>query len=145
MKQRFDIGDRVRLVRLDGTLSDEVMTIYDRWGSDGSPRNASFMYGHAEQFTHTDLMKREDDTSPVIVPDGGVWFIARGNNLGWGRAQTEKAAIASMRKQGGNVTDYIVHRVSKWTMVDGMGNLSFPQGIAPVEVASVKSKLRKSA
>ena len=145
MTKRFNIGDRVRLIRLDGTVSDEVVVIHDRWGSDDSSRNASFMSGHAEQFTHTDLMKHESDTSPVIVPDGGVWYIARGNNMGWGRAQTEAAAIASMRRQGSKVTAYCVHRVSKWAMVDGMGSLSWPKGIEPVEVKRIDPPQKNAA
>jgi hypothetical protein len=137
----FKIGDRVRLLRLDGTVGDEVVTVHDLWGDETSNRNASFVYAGAEQFTHTDLMKHEADTSPVVVPDGGVWFIARGNNMGWGRAQSIDAAIANMRRQGGKVSDYVVHQVSKWTQVDGMGSLSYPQGIDPVEVRrSAKEK-----
>ncbi len=43
-------------------------------------------------------------------------------------------------EQQGNVTSYVVHRVSKWTTVDGMGALSFPRGIDPVEIARVDAK-----
>lgn len=132
----FKIGDRVRLLRLDGSLSPEVVTVHDLWGDETSNRNASFQYGNCEQFTHTDLMKHEDDSSPVVVPDGGVWFIARGNQMGWGRAQTIEGAVRNMQQQG-KCSAYIVHRVSKWTQVDGMGSLSYPEGIAPVEVKKV--------
>jgi hypothetical protein len=136
----FKIGDRVRLLRLDGTASKEVVTLHDLWGKPDNPRNASFWFGNCEQFTHTDLMQHEDDTSPIVIPDGGVWYIARGNQMGWGRAQTVEAAVANMKRQGGKVTAYIVHRVSKWTQVDDMGSLSYPQGIDPVEVKNVKPK-----
>lgn len=127
-------GDRVRLVRLDGTVSNEVFEVHDVWGKDDSPRNASFMSGQCEQLWHSDLMKLESDDTPVVVPDGGEWFIARGSNMGWGRSRTAKQAIANMKRQGGTVTKYVVHRVSKWTCVDGMGSLSYPSGIEPVEI-----------
>lgn len=140
MKHTYKVGDRVRLVRLDGTLSEKVYPIHELWGDESSNRNVSFIVFGDEQYSHTDLIKREDDTSPVVVPDGGEWFIARGDNMGWGRAQTEKQAVANMKRQGGTITAYTVHRVSKWTIVDGMGGLSYPSGIAPVEVKSVGRK-----
>ena len=102
-------------------------------------RNASFISFGCEQFFHTDLMKHEDDTSPVVIPDGGEWFIARGNNMNWGRARTIAAAVRNMESNG-KATEYVVHRVSKWTQVDGMGALTFPEGIAPVEVKKSKKK-----
>jgi len=55
-----------------------------------------------------------------------TWFIALGNNHGWGRAETEKAAIANMRRQGGTVTEYIVYAATKETYVNGMGGLNRP-------------------
>jgi hypothetical protein len=140
MKNAFKAGDRVCLIRLDGTVSKTVVTIHDLWGDESSNRNASFMFGNCKHFTHTDLMRPEADTSPVEVPDGGEWYIARGNNMGWGRAQTVEAAIANMRRQGGKVTDYVVYRVSKWTQVDGMGCLTYPEGIDPVEVKRISKK-----
>jgi hypothetical protein len=137
----FKIGDRVRLLRLDGTASETIVEIHDLWGDETSNRNASFILVGCEEFTHTDLMQHEADTSPIVIPDGGVWFIARGNNMGWGRAQSIDAAIANMRRQGGKVSGYVVHQVSKWTQVDGMGGLSYPQGIEPIEVKrSAKKK-----
>jgi hypothetical protein len=144
MKHGFKTGDRVRLIRLDGTLSDKVFAIHDLWGDEQSARNASFMDGHHESIWHTDLMKLENDKSPVVVPDGGVWFIARGNQMGWGRAQTEKQAIANMHRAASKATGYIVHRVSKWTNVDGMGNLTYPQGTELVEVKRVGMKKEKA-
>jgi hypothetical protein len=145
MKRPFKVGDRVRLIRLDGTLGETTVVIHDLWGDEDRARNASFMCAGMEQFTHTDLMKHEDDDTTVVVPDGGIWFIARGNNMGWGRDQSMEAAIANMKRQGGKITDYAVHRVSKWTQVDDMGGLSYPMGIEPVEVKHVKSKKRQRA
>lgn len=144
MKRPFKVGDAVRFVRLDGTVSGPVVVIHDRWGTDDQPRNVSFMTGFHEQTTHTDLIKHEDDSAPVVVPDGGEWFIARGSNMGWGRAQTAEAAIANMRRQGGTVDGYVVHRVSKWTRVDDMGSLSYPEGIDPVEVKRVEPKKKRA-
>jgi hypothetical protein len=142
MKATYKVGDRVRLIRLDGTVSEKVFAIHDLWGSEDSARNASFMDGHHESIWHTDLMKLEADKTPVVVPDGGEWFIARGSNMGWGRAKTPETAIRNMRKQG-KVTGYVVHGVSKWTNVDGMGSLTYPSGIEPREIARVgKKKLR---
>jgi hypothetical protein len=141
----FKIGDRVRLLRLDGTASETIVEIHDLWGGEDSNRNASFMLAGCEQFTHTDLMQHEADTSPIVIPDGGEWFIARGNNMGWGRARTEAQAIVNMKRQGGTITSYVVHRVSKWTQVDGMGSLSYPMGIDPVEVRKVEPKKKVKA
>lgn len=142
MKHTYKVGDRVRLIRLDGTLSEAAYPIHDLWGDETSNRNVSFIFSDEETFSHTDLIRREDDSSPVVVPDGGVWFIARGSNMGWGRAQTEKQAIANMRKQGGTIRTYVVHRVSKWTQVDGMGSLTFPAGIDPVKTFDSRKKVR---
>ena len=125
------------MIWLDGTLSPTVVTIHDLWGDETSNRNASFGYaGNCEQFFHTDLMRHEDDTSPVVVPDGGVWYIARGNQMGWGRAQTIEGAVRNMQRQG-KCSAYVVHKVSKWTQVTDMGDLSCPIGIEPVEVKRV--------
>ena len=135
----FNKGDRVRLLRLDGTASNEIVVVHDLWGAEDNNRNASFLYQGMEQFTHTDLMKHEGDNSPIVIPDGGVWYIARGNQMGWGRAQTVEAAVANMQRQG-KCSAYMVHRVSKWTQVDDMGSLTYPEGIAPVEVKKVGIK-----
>lgn len=147
MKTTFKVGDRVRLVRLDGTLSEPVV-IHDTWGgstSEDNARNASFLSGGGmEQYWHTDLMKHEDDTSPVVVPDGGVWYIARGNNMGWGRAETPEAAVANMKRQGSKPTEWVVCRVSKWTAVNDMGSLNYPTGIEPVEVSRVEKKKKRA-
>lgn len=143
MSNTYKVGDRVRLIHLNGNLTD-AYPIHDLWGDDDRARNVSFIFAGMEQSTHTDLLKREDDTSPVIVPDGGEWFIARGDNMGWGRAQTIDAAIANMRRSGGKVTAYTVHRVSKWTIVDDMGSLSYPTGIAPVEVKRVDQRKKRA-
>ena len=137
----FKKGDRVRLFSLDGTLHEHVHLLHDRWGDDDHPRNASFLSGTVEQTTHTDLMKHENDNSPVVVPDGGEWFIAIGNNHGWGRARSLQAAIANMRRQG-KASAYGVYTVSKWTLVNDTGGLSWPKGIEPVEVKRV-TKLQK--
>lgn len=145
MKNTYKVGDRVRLVRLDGSMTEQAYPIHDLWGEDDRARNVSFIFSRMEQSTHTDLLKREDDASPVVVPDGGTWFIARGNNMGWGRAETMEAAIANMRRSGGGkVTAYTVHRVSKWTIVDDMGSLSYPTGIDPVEVKRVDQRKKRA-
>ena len=99
-KTIFAKGDRVRLISIDGKLHDQVFTIHDRWGDDDRPANASYLYGNTEQLSHTELMKHEDDSSPVIVPEGGEWYIAVGNAHNWGRAQTIKGALVNMRRAG---------------------------------------------
>jgi hypothetical protein len=139
----FKAGDRVRLFSLDGKLGDEVFTLDEVWG-EGAPHNASFTHFGCEQTTHTDLMKHENDKSPVVVPDGGVWYIAIGNNFGWGRAETETQAVANMRRQGGKVTSYVVYRANKWTAVGDMGGLRYPNGIKPVEVTRVEPKRKRA-
>ncbi len=145
MKNTFKVGDRVRLVFLDGTLSPMPVDIHDLWGNEDTNRNVSFMVnGVGEEFYHTDLMRHEDDASPVIVPDGGEWYIARGSNMGWGRARSIDQAVANMKRQGGTITAYEVHRVSKWTQVTGMGSFSYPRGIEPELIKSVNSKKKKA-
>jgi hypothetical protein len=149
MNETFKVGDRVRLIRLDGTLSKEAVVIHDLFGgstSEDGARNASFMLaGGIEELWHTDLMKHETDDTPVVVPDGGDWYVARGDNMGWGRAQSVDAAIKNMKRQGGKVEGYVVHRVSKWTRVDGMGSLTYPKGIDPIEIKRVERKRKTNA
>jgi hypothetical protein len=70
------------------------------------------------------------------------WFIALGNNQGWGRAQTEKAAVANMKRQGGKVTEYIVYACTEKTYVNGMGGLNRP-GTDPEAVKIKHVKPRK--
>lgn len=140
MEKPFEVGNRVRLLRLDGTLSPEVVVVHELWGKDDWARNASFLFAGMEQTIHTDLMRHEADDRPIVVPPGGEWYIARGSNMGWGRAKTIDGAVSIMRRQGGKVTGYVVHRVSKWTVVSEMGGLSYPSGIEPVEVRNVKAK-----
>jgi hypothetical protein len=140
----FKKGDLVKLIHLDGTLS-EAVTVHDLWGDDSHARNASIWSGNQEQFTHTDLMRHADDTSPVVVPDFGTWFIARGDNMGWGRATTADNAARNMRRQGGAIKSYVVHRVTKWTTVNDMGDLSFPGGIESAYPVLVKEVRRKPA
>ena len=145
MKATFKVGDSVRFVYLDGRLSDQSFAIHQMFGDETSNRNVSFLIPGDEIMYHTDLIRHDGDTSPVVVPDGGEWFIARGNNMGWGRAQTEKQAIANMKRQGGAVTAYTVYRVNKWTMVDGMGSLTWPIGSPqPVEMKSVDNRKKKA-
>lgn len=139
MKHTFKVGDRVRLLRLDGTEGPTTVVIHDLWGDDTSCRNASFLHSGMEHYTHTDLLKHVDDASPVVIPDGGEWFIARGSAMSWGRAQTIKGAVANMQRNGRSKS-YVVHRVSKWTQVSDMGCLSYPEGLEPVEVAKVEKK-----
>jgi hypothetical protein len=141
----FQKGDRVKLIRLDGVSVDHVFTIHDLWGNaETSPRNASFLTGNVEEFSHTDLMRHADDTSPVVIPDGGEWFIAVGNDHCWGRATTADNAARNMRRNG-KPTEYVIYRCTKWTTVNDMGGLSYPAGIEPVEVKKVSSKRKVSA
>jgi len=149
-KTTLKIGDVVRLLYLDGTLSPKTYTIHDIWGDETYARNASYIIEGTrgeEQHYHTDLMVGIGNVAPEDVPlkgwpvpDGGMWFIARGNNMGWGRANTIDTAISRMKSQGGKCSSYVVHKVSKWTTVDGMGTLTYPSGIDPVEVKRVEPK-----
>src|SRR4051812_9093713 len=109
----FNKGDRFRLIHLDGTISEGTFEVHDRWGDERMPRNASFLSGSQEELVHTDMMRHVDDASPVVVPDGGEWYIAIGDAFGWGRAQAEKQAVANMRRasSSGRPIGYIVYRV----------------------------------
>lgn len=71
-----------------------------------------------------------------------TWFIAIGNQFNWGRAETEKNAIANMRRQSGRpTTEYIVYRVTEQTYVNGMGGLNRPAGDPEaVKIKHVKPK-----
>jgi hypothetical protein len=71
------------------------------------------------------------------------WFIALGNNHGWGRAETEKAAIANMRRQGGKVTEYVVYAATEGSYVNDMGGLNYPTvdgQPAPIKIKHIKPK-----
>ena len=130
MQTRIKVGDRVRFIRADGSLDGEV-EVHDVFGENG----ISFLSGSVEQLYHADLVHRVGDDTPVAVPVAETWFIAIGNNHGWGRARTEKQAIANMRRQGGKPTQYVVYRVNQWTRVNDMGGLSHPRGYGePIEV-----------
>jgi len=71
------------------------------------------------------------------------WFIALGNRYNWGRAQTEKAAIANMHRAGGSkkADEYIVYACTEKTYVNDMGGLNRP-GADPeaVQIKHVKPK-----
>lgn len=145
MKATFKVGDAVRFVYLDGRLSDKAFTIHDLFGKPDSNRNVSFKMDHDEVLYHTDLLRHDGDTSPVVVPDGGEWFIARSNAMAWGRAETKEKAVANMKRESSRGTAYVVHKVNKWTMVDGMGSLTWPVGSPqPIEVAKVDTRKKKA-
>lgn len=77
-----------------------------------------------------------------------TWFIALGNNHNWGRAKTEKEAVANMRRAGGashKTTEYIVYAATEKTYVNDMGGLNRP-GVDPeaVKIKHVKPKKVKS-
>lgn len=70
-----------------------------------------------------------------------TWYIAMGNNQGWGRAETVKAAIANMRRQGGKVTEYAVYAATEGTYVNDMGGFNRPRiDPEPVKIKHVKPK-----
>jgi len=64
-----------------------------------------------------------------------TWFIAIGDQMNWGRAQSRKQAVANMRRQASTTKDYIVYSVTEKTYVNDMGGFTRPTGDpAPVEV-----------
>jgi hypothetical protein len=136
MMHSIKVGDRVRFILADDSLSKEAVTVHDVFGTKESPANFSYFVGGShEQLNHSDLVHLDGDTSPVTVPPVEEWFIAIGNAHGWGRARTEKGAIANMRREGGKPTEYVVYRVNQWTKVNGMGGLTYPMGRGePVEL-----------
>jgi hypothetical protein len=134
-------GDRVRFIRADGTLSEEAVEVIDTFADTKASANFSYLVGGHEELHHSDLVHLDGDTSPVTVPPTEEWFIAVGNACGWGRARTEKQAIANMRSQS-KPTEYIVYSVNKWTRVNGMGGLTHPMGRGePKKVKHVLPKL----
>lgn len=84
-------------------------------------------------------------TQGETTPDPRLcWFIALGNNHNWGRAETEKAAIANMKRAGGSsrkTTEYIVYACTEKTYVNDMGGLNRP-GADPeaIRIKHVKPK-----
>ena len=75
-----------------------------------------------------------------------TWFIALGNQFNWGRAQTEKQAIANMKRAGGSsrkTTEYIVYAATEETYVNDMGGLNRP-GTDPeaVEIKHIRNGKR---
>jgi hypothetical protein len=136
MQTSISKGDRVRFVRADGTLSEDAVKVHEVWDGKDAASNFSFISGGVEQPYHLDLVHRDGDDSPVTVPTVETWFIAIGNAGGWGRARTEKQAIANMKRQGGKPDQHVVYRVNQWTKVRDTGGLTWPGDYGdPVEVA----------
>jgi hypothetical protein len=74
-----------------------------------------------------------------------TWFIAIGNAMSWGRAQTEKQAIANMRRnEAAKTTEYVLWACpEEATVVDHLGGaaVSWPKpGAEPVRIKHVKPK-----
>lgn len=71
------------------------------------------------------------------------WFIAVGNNHGWGRSdKSADQAVTYMNRnglQGVKATEFGVYRCTPETTVDGFGNLTYPAGSAkPIKIRSVR-------
>lgn len=146
MAKPFSKGDVVRFKLGGDKLSDTTVTLHDVWESDG-PRNCSYLSGGVEQAWHTDLLQHDGDTSPVVMPQIEEWFICVGNRFGWGRAKTEAAAIANMRRasSGDKVTWYAVHRCNQFVGVGDMGGLSWPQSLPEPELVKEVDQKKKRA
>jgi len=148
MMHSIKVGDRVRFILADDSLSKEEVEVRETFGGKDTPSNFSYFQigSGAEQVYHSDLVHLVGDTSPVTVPPVEEWFIAVGNAYGWGRARTEKQAIANMRRQG-KATEYVVYRVNQWTRVGGMGGLTWPMGRGePVKLKHVSpERVKKRA
>ena len=74
-----------------------------------------------------------------------TWFVAIGNAMSWGRAQTEKQAIANMRRhQMAPTTEYVVWACPESaTVVDHMGGAAVSwdrSGAEPVRIKHIKPK-----
>jgi hypothetical protein len=147
MHNSIKVGDRVRFIKKDGTLSEEAVEVHDVFGNEESAANFSFFAGGGmEQIFHSDLVHLDGDTSPVKVPEPTEWYIAVGNAQGWGRSRTAKQAVANMKRQGGKPTAWVVYRVNQWTKVNDMGGLTWPQAYGePVEVSRIEPKKAKRA
>jgi len=71
------------------------------------------------------------------------WFIAIGNNNGWGRsAKSEAEAVANMNKNGhGKAKEYFVYKCTEKTTVNDMGGFTRPMGDPePMKIAHVGGK-----
>lgn len=148
MHSSISKGDRVRFIRADGKLSDEVVEVHDVFGGKDTPANFSYIQRGSgeEQLYHSDLVHLDGDESPITVPAPETWYIAIGNAGGWGRARYESMAVANMKRQGGKPDAWRVYRVNQWTQVNGMGGLRWPSERGdPVEVSCVESKKAKRA
>lgn len=147
MMHSIKVGDRVRFILADGSLSDEAVEVRETFGGKDTAANFSYFQTGSgqEQLYHSDLVHLDGDTSPVTVPPAETWYICIGNAHGWGRARTEKQAVANMHREG-KATAYIVYRVNQWTKVTDMGGLTWPQGRGePVEVKTVEAPKKKRA
>lgn len=88
-------------------------------------------------------------TTGETMPDPRLnWFIAIGNAMSWGRAQSEAQAIRNMRNnQAAKTTEYVVWQCSKDAhVVDHLGGaaISWPEtDPEPVRVKHIKPKGRK--
>lgn len=74
-------------------------------------------------------------------------YICVGNNHSWGRAETEKAAIANMKREGGisSLTKYRVYVCCSRAYVEEVhGSIMYPQGgYTPMLVKEWERKGRK--
>jgi len=70
------------------------------------------------------------------------WYIALGNQFNWGKAESEKAAVANMKRQSSRkTTEYIVYAATKDTYVNGMGGLTRPNADpAAIKIKHIKVK-----
>lgn len=70
--------------------------------------------------------------APIQFHPSLTWFIAVGNNHGWGRSNKSEAdAIRNMNKnelQGRKATKYAVYRCTSETYVNDMGGMNRPAG-----------------
>ena len=90
------------------------------------------------------------ETQGETVPDARLtWYIAIGNLRSWGRAKTEKQAIANMHREGrswltGNVKadEYVVYHVGENAYVNDMGCVAWPTATdpEPVKIKHIKPK-----
>lgn len=103
---------------------------------DGSRDGTRCVYGYWKLREDVKNINPAIEADIANNPDDPLkWFIAVGNNHGWGRSnQSAAAAIARMNRnglQGQKATKYAVYRCTEATEVGGMGELIRPAGDPP--------------
>ncbi len=66
------------------------------------------------------------DQATIVLDPRLTHFLAIGNNHGWGKATTEKQAIANMNRVGTKAERFVIYRCTDGTYVNETGGINRP-------------------